>query len=75
MIKNSTGDSILDIYEEYNQMTLFQQAQLDASTDFVDSVEPKSLLLALTEDEKLRYYEFLTKKNVTFRVSLPQRTN
>lgn len=72
---NSGGDSILDVYEKYNQMTLYQQAQLDASTDFQDSVEPKSLLLALTEDEKLRYYEFLTKKNVTFRVSLPQRTN
>ena len=71
---NSDGDSILDIYEEYNQMTVYQQAQLDASTDFQDSVEPKSLLLALTEDEKLRYYEFLTKSNVTFRVSLPQRT-
>jgi hypothetical protein len=71
---NANGDSILDIYEEYNQMTIYQQAQLDASTDFKSSVEPKSLLLALTEDEKLRYYEFLTKSNVTFRVSLPQRT-
>jgi len=72
---NSDGDSILDMYEQYNQMTLYQQAQLDASIEWKEKTEPKSLLLALTEDEKYRYYEFLAKGNVTFRVSLPQRTN
>lgn len=72
---NSDGDSVLDMYEEYNQLTIQQQAQLDTSIDWQDKTEPKSLLLALTEDEKYRYYEFLAKGNVTFRVSLPQRTN
>ena len=71
---NSDGDSVLDLYEQYNQLTLTQQAQLDASIEWQDKTEPKSLLLALTEDEKYRYYEFLAKGNVTFRVSLPQRT-
>jgi len=71
---NSKGESILDMYEQYNQMTIYQQAQLDASVEWKEKTEPRSLLLALTEDEKFRYYEFLAKGNITFRISLPQRT-
>jgi len=72
---NSDGESILDMYEQYNQMTLYQQAQLDASTEWKEKTEPASLLLALTEDEKHLYYQYLAKGNITFRISLPQRAN
>lgn len=70
---NTSGDSILDIYEDYNGRSVAQQAALDASTSFQDSVEPKSLLVALTPEEKDLYYYYLSKQDVTFRMSLPQR--
>lgn len=70
---NSRGESILDIYAEYRDMTVWQQAQLDASQSFKESVEPKSLIVALTPEEKDRYYYFLSKKNVQFKASMPQR--
>lgn len=71
---NSQGESILDIYASYNERSNYQQAQLDASEEFQDSVTPSSLLVALTPEELSRYYYFLGKRDVEFRVSLPQRT-
>lgn len=71
---NSNGESILDIYASYNEMTVWQQAQLDSSASFKESTEPASLLVALTPDEIERYYYFKSKSDVEFKVSLPQRT-
>lgn len=70
---NSYGDSILDIYADYNSRTVQQQAALDASTSFQDSVTPSDLLVALTPEEKDLYYYYLSKPGITFRMSLPQR--
>lgn len=70
---NMSGDSILDIYADYNGRSVSQQAALDASTSFQDSVEPKSLIVALTPEERDLYYFYLGKSDVTFRMSLPQR--
>lgn len=70
---NSSGDSILDIYADYRDKTVYQQAQLDSSQTFKDSVEPKTLLVALTPEEKERYYDYVSKSNVSFKMSLPQR--
>ena len=53
--------------------TIYQQAQLDASTTFQQSVEPADLLVALTPEELYRYYYLLKKENVEFKMSLPQR--
>lgn len=71
---NSDGNSVLDIYESYRNRTVQQQAQLDATEAFQKSVEPETLLLAFTPEEKSRYYQFLAKKDVQFKISLPQRT-
>lgn len=71
---NNNGDSILDIYASYNQKTVYQQAALDASESFQQSVTPSSLLVALTPEEEALYYKALSKDDVTFKVSLPQRT-
>lgn len=70
---NSNGDSVLDIYEDYNARTVSQQAALDASSAFQDSIEPSSLLVALTPEEKDLYYFYLSKEGVEFRMALPQR--
>lgn len=70
---NQTGQSILDIYATYNDRTVWQQAQMDASEAFQESTEPSALLVALTPEEKDRYYYYKTKSNVEFKVSLPQR--
>lgn len=70
---NSSGESILDIYADYRDKTVYQQAQLDSSQTFKDSVEPKTLLVALTPEEKERYYYYLSKSQVEFKMSLPQR--
>ena len=70
---NNAGDSILDIYEDYNSRDVVSQAMMDANTTFQESVEPKSLLVALTPEEKENYYYYLSKSAITFRMSLPQR--
>lgn len=70
---NQQGESILDIYSAYNDKTVYEQAQLDASQTFKDSTAPKTLLVALTPEEKDRYYYYLSKNQITFRVSMPQR--
>ena len=70
---NSKGNSVLDIYEDYKGRTIQQQAALDASSSFQESVEPQSLLVALTPKEKDAYYYYLSKNNIEFRMSLPQR--
>lgn len=53
-------------------MTVYEQAQMDKDEDFQKSVEPSSLLLALTQEELQEYYKCLN-KNCTFKMSLPQR--
>lgn len=70
---NSNGESILDIYASYKEMTVYEQANLDASQSFKESVTPVSLLVALTPEEKERYYYFSGKSQVEFKASLPQR--
>lgn len=70
---NSKGASILDIYASYNDKTVYQQAQFDSSESFQQSVEPDSLLVALTPEEETAYYKYLSKSDVQFRISLPQR--
>lgn len=72
-LTNQKGDSILDIYASYNEKTVYQQAQLDSSADFIESVTPKSLFIAFTPQEEERYYYYLGKESVEFRISLPQR--
>lgn len=71
---NSSGDSILDIYSDYNNKSASQQNALDNSDDFQKQTTPSSLLVALTPSEKETYYKYLAKDNIEFRVSLPQRT-
>lgn len=71
---NSSGESILDIYSEYNQLSTFQQTAKEQSSNWQDSVTPSALLVALTPKEKEIYYKYLAKDNIEFRVSLPQRT-
>lgn len=72
-ILNSSGDSVLDIYADYNDRTVYEQAQLDASSTFQDSVQPSSLLVAMTQEEMERYYYFLSKNDIEFKMTLPQR--
>ena len=70
---NSAGESILDIYADYNARSVVQQAVLDASAEFQESVRPSSLLVALTPEELTSYYMYLSKGDATFKMSLPQR--
>lgn len=72
---NSDGESILDIYTGYNNMTVWQQAQLDSSDSFKKRTAPTALLVALTPEEKTLYRYYLSKPNIKFHVSLPQRSN
>lgn len=71
---NQDGQSILDIYASYNMRTTYEQAQLDASEAFQKSVEPNTLLIALTPEEIRRYYEYMNISDVVFNMSLPQRS-
>ena len=72
-ILNSDGDSVLDLTMEYNNLTLAQQARYDDYEKYQQRLEPQTILLALTPQEKRQYYKYLAKGG-TFRMSLPQRT-
>jgi hypothetical protein len=72
---NDDGESVLDLYAEYNEKTTYQQAALDSSESWLESVQPSVMLVALTPEEETQYYKYLSKSDVEFRISLPQRTN
>lgn len=72
---NSQGESILDIYASYNDKTTYEQAQLDVSETFQASVEPSTLLVALTPEEETLYHYYQNKSDATFTMSLPQRAD
>lgn len=70
---NQQGRSILDLYAEYNDKTVYEQAALDTDDTWRQSVEPNAMLVALTPEEETLYYEYENKKDVQFKISLPQR--
>lgn len=72
---NSQGASILDLYASYNEKTVYQQAQLDSSESWLKSVQPSVMLVALTPEEETRYYQYLSKSDIEFHISLPQRVD
>lgn len=72
---NKQGQSILDLYSDYNELSTYEQVQRDNNEDWNKSVEPATLLIALTPEEKETYYYYCAKNSVQFRVSLPQRSN
>jgi hypothetical protein len=72
---NSDGASILDLYTYYNGLSIGEQVALDNDEDWQGQVEPSSLMVALTPEEQTRYYQYLSKSNVEFHISLPQRTS
>lgn len=69
---NSRGDSILDLYADYNNKTTYEQAALDYSDSWKEQTEPSAMLVALTPEETTRYYEYKN-KDAEFYMSLPQR--
>ena len=74
-ILNSDGDSILDLYTYYNSLSVYDQIELSNTEDWKDQITPETLLVALTPEEETRYYQYLSKDNVEFHISLPQRTS
>jgi len=72
---NSSGGSILDLFEEYRDKTVYEQAALDSSDSWKQNTEPSTMLVALTPEEEEIYYQYLNKSGVEFKLSLPQRTN
>ena len=70
---NTTGESVLDMYTVYKQLPITQQAQLDRDKAYKERTTPKTLLAALTPEEKERYFYFLSKNNVSFKATMPQR--
>ena len=74
-ILNSDGESILDLYTYYNSLSVYEQVELSNSEEWTDQIVPETLLVALTPEEETRYYQYLSKDNVEFHISLPQRTS
>lgn len=71
---NDDGESVLDLYAQYQDYTVYQQAALDADEEWQEKVTPATLIVALTPEEEDLYYTYLAKQEVTFHMSLPQRT-
>lgn len=71
---NSDGNSVLDLYTEYQESSTWEQAQKEADPDWEKTMEPKTLLLALTPEEESLYYQYKSKSGVKFSMSLPQRS-
>lgn len=71
---NNSGESVLDLYASYNDMTTYEQAALDSDEEWKERITPATLLVALTPEEEALYYDYLSKSEVEFHMSLPQRT-
>jgi len=74
-ILNADGESILDLYTYYDSLSVYSQIELVNSEEWTEQVMPETLLVALTPEEGTRYYQYLSKDNVEFYISLPQRTS
>ena len=72
-ILNNDGESVLDLYASYREMTSWRQAQLDADESWQKRTQPTTLLVALTPEEEALYYDYMSKDQVEFMMSLPQR--
>lgn len=70
---NNDGESVLDLYASYKEMTSWRQAQLDADESWQKRTQPTTLLVALTPEEEALYYDYMSKDQVEFMMSLPQR--
>lgn len=70
---NSDGQSILDLYEYYDTLDTYSQANLDASDDWAEQTTPDTILVALTPEEVDTLYYYQSKSGVTFYVTVPQR--
>lgn len=73
-ILNDSGASVLDMYTQYNQATVYEQAQMDSDENWQEKTKPVTLLVALTPEEESSYYNYLAKSDAEFHMSLPQRT-
>jgi len=69
---NSDGESIFDIYYEYISMSKAQQANALADSEFLKSVEPKSILLECTAEE-VEHYMSLQSSSPKFQITLLPR--
>jgi len=72
---NDSGDSILDIYASYKDMTVWEQQAMDNDDSFQESIVPSAMLVAFTPEEEKLYYEYISRGEVEFKLSLPQRDN
>lgn len=74
-ILNSDGDSILDMMEMYNTLTVYEQAAYDDSDEWKDKTTPAKILVALTPEEKSRYFSFKAKSGAQFFMTVPQKNS
>lgn len=71
---NSSGESIFDIYYEYVSMSKEEQAAALADSAFLQSVEPKSILLECTAEE-VEHFMQMEKKGAKYQMTLLPRTS
>ena len=71
---NQDGKSVLDLFASYNDKTVYQQARLDSDESWQKQTQPTTLVVALTPEEEALYYEYMSKGQVEFIMSIPQRS-
>lgn len=73
-ILNGDGDSILDMMEMYNTLTVYEQTLYDNDDTWKEQTQPSKILVALTPEEKQRYFTFKAKSSAQFFMTVPQKT-
>ena len=71
---NSSGQSIFDIYYQYISMTKAEQAACLQNPEFLQSVQPASILLEVTAEEVERYMK-MQGAGATYQITLLPRTS
>lgn len=71
---NSEGNSIFDIYYSYISASKEKQAEALANEEFIDSIEPSSILVECTSEEADRFME-ISAKNPEYLMTLLPRTS
>ena len=69
---NSQGNSIFDIYYEYISMSKAQQKECLENDEFLESVQPQSILLEVTAEEVERYMK-MQGAGATYQITLLPR--
>lgn len=70
---NSKGHSIYEVYKEVLKLSEAQKQEVMKSSDFLDNILPRSLVLEGTAGQVEKYAKYKSKKDISFTITILSR--